>query len=195
MTTMESFYEFESCCGKENVDRISKMTTLELTKFQEKLEKECNVLNGYLATFKANEKVLHDDIVLQLTKLSQYKDKELKKYHQKLSTRFQVAKTSAWTTIECNKDRNVQFTSVLCNKLYNKICHYDSQKKISSNMAQTYLTTAENAIHRIKQKLVVLQKPVVRPAARMHDEDDDAENVFQKTRLAIQTPTLVDEDW
>jgi len=181
---------FESSAERTKQEKVRTMPLKELRSYKKKLEEEMVYLEGQLATFLEQDKLLYDEITEQIRKISLDKDKEMKKNVERIKERFQIAKLKTDISMNRTMDRNAAgFRSAICNAIYSKIISYDAQKTNNTNAALSLINQTKDAIKRTNQYICNLDKPIVK--IRVEEDDDFIPN---PQRMSIQY-TACDEDW
>ena len=146
------FYDFNAC--KTKSDRIKTMTPPELRNYKKVLEEDKIYLEENLKTFLIQDKLLETEILEMIHKIGEDKSKDMVKNLERIKKRYQLAKNNYAICLIRNSDRGVTFKSVICNRLYNKIIHYETIKMNKTNAAMSYLNKTNDALLRVKEKLI-----------------------------------------
>jgi hypothetical protein len=189
------FYDFNAC--KTKSDRIKTMTPSELRSYKILLEQDKIYLENNLQTFLIQDRLSETEISEMIQKIGEDKSKDMVKNLEKIKKRYQLAKNNNAICIIRNSDRGVTFKSVVCNKLYNKIVHYETIKMNKTNAAMTYLNNTNDALLRVKEKLVNIENSVktvkiVKKKESSEEEEFEREGKFRANLVKID---CVSDDW
>jgi hypothetical protein len=189
------FYDFNAC--KTKSDRIKTMTPPELRNYKKVLEEDKIYLEENLKTFVNQDKLLETEITEIIQKIGEDKSKDMVKNLEKIKKRYNLAKNNNAICIIRNSDRGVTFQSVICNRLYNKIVHYETIKMNKTNAAMTYLNNTNDALLRVKEKLVNIENTVkfvkiVKKKESSEEEEFEREGKFRTNLVKIE---CVSDDW
>jgi len=189
------FYVFNACKAKS--DRIKTMTPPELRNYKKVLEEDKTYLEEILQPFLIQDKILETEILEMIQKIGEDKSKDMIKNLEKIKKRYNLAKNSNATCIIRNSDRGVTFQSVICNRLYNKIIHYETIKTNKTNAAMSYLNNTNDALLRVKEKLINIENSVksvkiVKKKETSEEEEFEREGKFRTNLVKIE---CVSDDW
>jgi hypothetical protein len=154
-------------------------------------------LEENLKTFVNQDKLLETEITEIIQKIGEDKSKDMVKNLEKIKKRYNLAKNNNAICIIRNSDRGVTFQSVICNRLYNKIVHYETIKMNKTNAAMTYLNNTNDALLRVKEKLVNIENTVkfvkiVKKKESSEEEEFEREGKFRTNLVKIE---CVSDDW
>lgn len=189
---MEDILYFQSSADRTKTEKIQKMTKKELLQYLPVLEEEESLLERHMEISSIQERTLEGEINMMIEKISLDKSKDMVKNLENIIVRYNLAKENTKTSYNSSFDRGVTFKSVVCNKVYDKICKYNSYKINSTNQARVFLNQTKDAITRVKQRICKFEN-TNKPVKTSDSEEDDWVEETKQTIKIVYEP--VDEDW